>query len=241
MNEQQRQVGKPYEGHSGIAHDSPWLTSEDLQARGKTELTVTIEHVLKYDGLKFQDGKVRRNALSLKLKGMDRELVLNKTNRLALNLMFGKLTKDWRGKQVTLFVTQTRFGRDMVDCLRIRNTASRPATAAEDLSIDDEESAQASGAEGKAAPDDAGVEPAPDADRTDADLFADLSKLSTKVESSFGGERTLLRQAPPKSGTWWTADPALADPALKLYDATTRTLLCTREQLLEVYARLQVL
>jgi hypothetical protein len=174
---------------------------------------------------------------------MDRELVLNKTNRLALNVMFGKLTKDWSGKQVTLFVTQTRFGRDTVDCLRIRNTASRPATPDEDLSMDEEPAQASGGATSGAAPEDPGAEPAPEngADRSDADLFADLTKLSEQVVASFGGERTLIRQAPPKSGIWWTADPALADPAFKFYDANTKTLLCSREQFVEVFARMRVL
>lgn len=47
------------------------------------------------------------------------ELVLPKTNGFCLKRMFGDNPHSWIGKRVTLFPSQTKFGRETVDCIRI--------------------------------------------------------------------------------------------------------------------------
>lgn len=131
-------VGKHYEGHSGIGRDSPWLTAEDFEARGVREARLTVREVQRFDKVKFEGGRVKEIMVGLAFKGQAKVLGLNRTNTKAMNAMFGKLTKEWAGKTVTVFITQTRLGRETVDCLRIREDGTRAATPAESIFDDDE-------------------------------------------------------------------------------------------------------
>lgn len=49
-----------------------------------------------------------------------RGLAINKTNGKTLCALYGPLTEAWVGKKVTIYPTKTKFGRDNVDCIRIR-------------------------------------------------------------------------------------------------------------------------
>lgn len=129
--------GKAYEGPSGVGRDSVWLTAEDL-IEGK-DLKVTIEQVILYPEVSFQGGRKRLNLLGLKFAGKERVLGLNATNRKALNRMFGNVVKGWRAQQVTLFVSETQMAGETVKCVRIRDTGSRVATAAEQFLAEDPE------------------------------------------------------------------------------------------------------
>ncbi len=124
-------AGKAYEGPSGVGRDSFWLTAEDL-VEGR-DVEVVIESVILYPKVTFQGGRVRLNMLGLKFKGKERILGLNATNRKALGRAFGNVTKAWGGQSITLYVTQTQMAGETVQCVRIRDQRSRPATAAEEM------------------------------------------------------------------------------------------------------------
>lgn len=96
--------GKVYEGPSGVARDSVWLTNEDLPHDRDT--TLKIEAVVRRDNVKFQGGRAKPIMLSLRFEKVRRELGLNATNRKVLNALFGSRCKDWVGHKVTLFVQQ---------------------------------------------------------------------------------------------------------------------------------------
>ena len=49
------------------------------------------------------------------------KLVINKTNTKQMIKLLGTETDNWIGKKITLYPTTTKFGRDTVDCIRIRN------------------------------------------------------------------------------------------------------------------------
>jgi phosphopantetheine adenylyltransferase len=49
-----------------------------------------------------------------------KKLVLNKTNAKAIAKLHGSAAEGWAGKQVVLYPTTTRCGRDVVDCVRVR-------------------------------------------------------------------------------------------------------------------------
>ena len=51
-----------------------------------------------------------------------KQLGLNKTNGKVLAGMYGKDVRQWVGKAITVYATTTKFGRDTVDCVRIRPT-----------------------------------------------------------------------------------------------------------------------
>jgi hypothetical protein len=132
-------IGKEYAGPSGIAHDSAWLTAEEL-TKGKDQ-KVVVEKVLFYDEIEFEMGRKEKNKLALKFRGKDKELVLNATNRKVMVRMHGNVTTNWKGKEVALFVTQTRKPGssdpdEMVDCVRIRQAGTRALTAAEEALAD---------------------------------------------------------------------------------------------------------
>lgn len=143
-------VGKRFEGHTGIARESQWLTSDDLQARGNNELTVKIQEVQLFRDVKFEGGRSKDVAIGLKFEKLSRVLLLNATNRKALNAMFGKVAKAWFGQTITLYVTQTRLAGETVDCLRIRNKASRAATPGEDFLHGEDDEPRASMPAGEA-------------------------------------------------------------------------------------------
>ncbi len=48
-------------------------------------------------------------------------LILNKTNCQRLEKLYSPYIEDWAGKRITIFKTLTNFGRDKVDCLRIKD------------------------------------------------------------------------------------------------------------------------
>jgi len=127
--------GKTYEGPSGIGRDSLWLTSEDL-VEGK-DVTVKIADVVLYPEVKFQGGRVRNNYLGLKFAGKERVLGMNATNRKVLNKMFGNIVRGWKGKEITLYVSETQLAGETVKCVRIRDRGARAATAAEEALHED--------------------------------------------------------------------------------------------------------
>ena len=133
-------VGKEYNGPSGIGRDSTWLTSEDL-VEGH-DAKVEIEKVLLFPKVKFREGRDRINYVGLQFKGKQRVLGLNATNRKVLNRMFGNMTKAWKGQTITLYVAETEAFGETVKCVRIRNTQSRHATAAEAFLEDDHDEPQ---------------------------------------------------------------------------------------------------
>ena len=113
--------GRPYEGPSGIARDSVWLTNEDVPHDRDTVLT--IERVNRRDNVKFQGGRTKPVVLSLEFKETKRrELGLNATNRKTLTRLFGSSRcADWVGKRIALFVQpDVSSPQGLVPAIRIR-------------------------------------------------------------------------------------------------------------------------
>lgn len=96
---------KKWDGPSGVARDSVWLTQEDIPHDKDTILVV--EQVNRRDEVKFQGtGKAKPVVLSLQFRGVKRELGLNATNRKAMSRLFGSKCSGWVGKRIALFVQQ---------------------------------------------------------------------------------------------------------------------------------------
>lgn len=95
------------------AFPSKYLKAADLQGR---DVVVTMDHV------DFEPvGQERRMKAVLYFQGKDKGLVLNKTNANRITEITGSaLTEEWRGHRIRLFPTETQFGGDMVDCIRVR-------------------------------------------------------------------------------------------------------------------------
>src|SRR5690606_716958 len=50
-----------------------------------------------------------------------KKLVLNKTNAKTIAKLLGVDTATWIGQRITLYPTTTKFGRDTVECIRVRD------------------------------------------------------------------------------------------------------------------------
>lgn len=103
---------------------SDYIAAPDLMGR---DAPVVIESV-KVENLKMAGGKSEDKPV-VRFVGKKKALVLNKTNARTIAKLHGNQTDEWVGKGVTLYPTTTTFGRETVDCLRIRPTAPNIPTA----------------------------------------------------------------------------------------------------------------
>ena len=230
--EQAPAVGKEYAGPSGIARRSEWLTAEDL-VEGR-DVKVRIEKVIHYPTVTFEKGRTEKDMLALQFVGKDRKLILNATNRKTLNRAFGVLTGPWKGQEITLYVGETQMKGEDVKCVRIRAQRSRIATAAEEALHRPDDSAAGEGDPF------AGAESGGHVDvRSDLQAFVEFKGLAERVTGSFGGERLMIKEAPKKSGSFWTCDLELASPELQVWIGGEQRLAVSRERLAELTAKLE--
>lgn len=112
-------IGRVYSGLSGAMRSSPWLAAEDITAVG--DVKVTIEEVFNYDSVEFDAGRTKKNVFTVKFAGKEKELVLNSSNRKAIVKKYGAHTKDWKGKEITIFHDKTvKMKGQAVGGIRIR-------------------------------------------------------------------------------------------------------------------------
>lgn len=88
------------------------------------DLTVTIDYV-KREEVKGTGGKTEECTVA-HLVG-HKPLILNATNSKSIHKLYGPYIEEWAGKQITLYASLTKLAGDMVECLRIRPTVTRPA------------------------------------------------------------------------------------------------------------------
>lgn len=97
------------------AFPSKYIKANDLKGH---DVLVTVARVTREDvGGNGEEGDIKPIVY---FQGTKKGLVLNKTNCNRIASMYGPETDAWVGKQVTLFPTETEFGGNMVDCIRIR-------------------------------------------------------------------------------------------------------------------------
>lgn len=72
------------------------------------------------------DGGKKENCIVCKFdetvsgKVVVRPMVLNKTNCKTIESIYGPNIEDWVGKPIIIYSTETKFGRDIVPCLRVK-------------------------------------------------------------------------------------------------------------------------
>lgn len=92
---------------------SRYLKAGDLDGR---EITVTIKEV-KLENV----GQTKESKPVLYFRGAQKGLVLNITNSKRIAMMAGsKDTDDWVGQRIILYPTETEFGGETVDCIRVK-------------------------------------------------------------------------------------------------------------------------
>lgn len=95
------------------AFPSKYLKAGDLHGQ---EPIVTIDRV-EFEAV----GRTREMKAVVYFVGKDKGLVLNKTNATKIANLAGTMeTDEWHGHRIRLFATETEFGGDTVDCIRIK-------------------------------------------------------------------------------------------------------------------------
>lgn len=88
------------------------------------DLTVTIKQV-KREVVVTAGGK-KEECTVCHLSGQ-KPLILNATNGKTIAKLYGPFIQDWEGKQITMFASTTKFGGEVVECVRIRGVAPQNA------------------------------------------------------------------------------------------------------------------
>lgn len=102
------------------AFPSTYLKASDLGGR---EVVVTIDHV------SFESvGRDREMKAVVHFQGKDKGMVLNKTNARKIAQLAGTdETDDWGGVKIKIYPTETEFGGETVDCIRIKPAGAATA------------------------------------------------------------------------------------------------------------------
>jgi hypothetical protein len=105
------------------AFPSNYLKASDIRG---SEPVVTIDRV-EYEPV----GRQREMKAVVYFKGKEKGVVLNKTNATKIVQLAGSaLTEDWDGCRIRLFATETEFGGETVECIRIKAAPSNRARTA---------------------------------------------------------------------------------------------------------------
>jgi len=101
------------------AFPSNYLKASDLQGK---EVVVTVDRV-EFEAV----GREREMKAVIYFVGKQKGIVLNKTNaKKIIEISGSAITEEWAGTQLKIYPTETEFGGETVDCIRIK-PVGRPA------------------------------------------------------------------------------------------------------------------
>jgi hypothetical protein len=100
--------------------DSKYIGAWDLVGR---DVVVTISKV-QGTTIVGEGGKTDKKPM-VWFEGKEKSMVFNKTNCAIVSGMYGRDTKDWVGKRITIYPTQTQVGKETKDCIRVRPVPPR--------------------------------------------------------------------------------------------------------------------
>lgn len=101
--------------HYRLMFPHDYLCAADLQGK---EHKVTIDSVSLQD-LQGDDGKKQKKPI-VKFVGKEKGMVLNKTNARFIAKLYGPLTDEWTGKQITIYGTTCKAFGETVECVRVK-------------------------------------------------------------------------------------------------------------------------
>lgn len=102
------------------AFPSNYLKASDLQGR---QAVVTIDRV-EFEAV----GREREMKAVVYFTGKQKGMVLNKTNAKKITeITQSALTEEWPGHAIVIYPTETEFGGETVECVRIKPVAKLPA------------------------------------------------------------------------------------------------------------------
>lgn len=90
------------------------------------DMIVTIQSAAK-ELIVGANGK-KEECLVLHFKEQVMDMVCNRTNaKMITKVLNSPFLEDWSGKKIQLYPTTTKFGGDVVECIRVRPTAPKEA------------------------------------------------------------------------------------------------------------------
>ena len=107
--------------HVQLLFPSQYVSAADLKGR---DVTLTIERVVLRDLHLSNGGTERKPVIHFVYPDARRDrkkLVLNKTNATTIAQLHGPVPSQWAGQKITLYPTTCKFGRETVDCIRVRD------------------------------------------------------------------------------------------------------------------------
>lgn len=96
--------------------DEKWLKCWDLNGK---DWTLVIEKV-EAGEIENQQKRTKERKPMIWFKGAKKPLLANKTICKVIATLYTNEVKNWLGKSLTLFPTTTQFGKETVDCIRVR-------------------------------------------------------------------------------------------------------------------------
>ena len=109
---------------------SKWLAAADLNGEDRI---VQIKQIIPSEEV----GQSKDKRPIVYYQGVEKGMVLNKTNAKRIAKLYGADTDKWIGKFITLYPSECDFGDETVPCLRVRQDA--PQVDADDEDLDEEE------------------------------------------------------------------------------------------------------
>jgi hypothetical protein len=94
------------------AFPSNYIKASDLQGGDRNVVIRAVE----VEGV----GRDKDQKPVLYFQGKEKGLVLNKTNANAISKLYGSDTANWLGKAIVIYPTETEFGGETVECIRVR-------------------------------------------------------------------------------------------------------------------------
>jgi hypothetical protein len=100
--------------------DKDFIGAWDLfdKAGKAVDAVVTITSI-KVEEIVGEGGR-KDNCPVMRMQGKKKGFILNVTNCRSIAGMYGNDVDGWVGKRITLYPTTTQFGRNTVDCIRVR-------------------------------------------------------------------------------------------------------------------------
>lgn len=95
--------------------DKEFMGAHDLEGR---ERTLEIANVTAGEVIGEGNKKSKKPVASF--ANAKKKLALNSTNCKTIAALYGNDTVQWRGKLITIYPTTTKFGGEVVDCIRVK-------------------------------------------------------------------------------------------------------------------------
>ena len=95
---------------------SRYLKAHDLE-NGEEILTIVS---VSMESMRNPKGGADVEKPVVTFEGLERGLILNRTNADIISRLFGKNLDDWRGRSVTLYATKVEVAGETYDVIRVR-------------------------------------------------------------------------------------------------------------------------